>query len=98
MATQTVLAEKTVGLVEFRKKPAEYFGDKPVAVLSNNKTAGYAIGAEAFEQMVELITALAPQLSGNFRPSSARLEEILSQGERAILSASETDLEDFQEH
>lgn len=32
----------------------DYFMDEPVTVLSNNKTAGYMISTELYEQMVEI--------------------------------------------
>ncbi len=38
-----ILAEKSVNITELRKNPAKYFIDQPVAVLSNNRPAGYLL-------------------------------------------------------
>jgi hypothetical protein len=42
-----ILAEKSVNITELRKNPAKYFIDQPVAVLSNNRPAGYLLSASA---------------------------------------------------
>ncbi len=47
-----ILAEKSVNITELRKNPAKYFIDQPVAVLSNNRPAGYLLSASAFEALV----------------------------------------------
>lgn len=97
MATQSVYAEKTVAMSELRKRPADFFDEEPVAVLSNNKTAGYTIGAEAFEKMVLLLESLAPEVRGQFRPGAARLRMIADQGAALLLNASEQELTAFSE-
>ncbi|CAH1388321.1 type I toxin-antitoxin system antitoxin YafN [Candidatus Nitrotoga sp. M5] len=97
MSTQSVYAEKTVALSELRKKPAEFFGDEPVAVLSHNKTAGYVIGAAAFENMVKLLEANLNGVKGQFRPSAARMKAIAEQGAELLLAASEEELFNFSE-
>ena len=95
MTVQSILAEKTVSVTELRKKPCDYFMDEPVAVLSNNKTAGYMISAELYEQMVELIELHSK--TSRFRPSHARLTQIAEHGTERLLAASQEELGDFAE-
>lgn len=97
MAMQTILADKTVSASELRKSPCQFFTDKPVAVLSHSKTAGYMVGAELFEKMVALIEEAYPEVSSAFRPASARLDAIAYQCTELLLSASDNDLDDFEE-
>ena len=94
MSVQLILAEKTVSVSELRKKPMDYFIDEPVAVLSNNKTAGYMVSAAVYEQMVRLIESKSQ--SSQFRPSSVRLATIASLGAEQLLTASEKELADFE--
>ena len=86
MEVQSILAEKTVAVSELRKKPCAYFLDEPVAVLSNNKTAGYMVNAELYERMVRLIENQAG--ISQFRPSSIRLSSIAELGRERLITAS----------
>jgi len=95
MNIQSILAEKTVSVTELRKKPCDYFLDEPVAVLSNNKTAGYMISAKLYEEMVELIESRSK--SSRFRPSQARLTQIAEHSSASLLAASDEELGDFSE-
>jgi len=95
MTVQCILAEKTISVTELRKKPCNYFMDEPVAVLSNNKTAGYMLSAELYEQMIELIGLQSK--TSRFRPSHARLTKIASNGCEQLLAASQNELSDFSE-
>lgn len=96
MTTQTIYAEHTVSITEVRKNPGKYFQETPVAVLSNNRTAGYMVSPELFEQMIKLIESRQQSATSRFRPSHARLEEIAKQGEELLLAAYEEDLKQFE--
>ena len=95
MTIQTIYAEKTVSVTEVRKNPCQYFIEEPVAVLSNNKTAGYMVSKDMFESMLELIDSKLIQ--AKFRLSKDRLKELAALNEEYLLSASDDDLNEFIE-
>lgn len=99
MTTHAILAEKTVSISELRNKPADYFTDEPVAVLSHNKPTGYVIGAETYETMMNVIQQYEKEhaVEGRFRPTAERLREIGERGMRITENATEDDLGDFVE-
>ncbi|GMR20984.1 MAG: type I toxin-antitoxin system antitoxin YafN [Gammaproteobacteria bacterium] len=99
VSTQTILADETVSISELRKKPKEYFTDHAIAVLSNNRTAGYVIGAEAYETLL-MILRQSQQLEtfeGRFRPTAERLREITEKGAKLLENATEEQLGSFSE-
>jgi len=97
MAIQAILAEKTVSISDFRKEPSKYFTDEPIAVLSNNKTAGYVLSPEVFQAMVSLLDNISSENKAKFRPSKARLAIIAKKGAELLIEASDEDLADFTE-
>ncbi|PCJ29758.1 MAG: antitoxin of toxin-antitoxin stability system [Moraxellaceae bacterium] len=98
MNTQAIFAEKTVSVTELRKNPSKYFIEEPVAVLSNNSTAGYVVGKELFESMMLLIEAQTPTVLSAFRPNKNRLASIAEQGAALLLAATDDEPTDFVEY
>src|SRR5690554_5535677 len=93
MSMHVILAEKTVSMTDLRKNPAQYFINEPVAVLSNNKPAGYMVSATVFEQLLKAAEQLGVQtFRSRFRPEETRLKEIAEQGASLLDSASDQDL------
>ena len=99
MATQRIVAEHVVSVTEMRKRPTEFFTDHPVAVLNKNQAAGYMVGKELFESMVDLIRQLQPQETrvAQFQPSASQLKAITTASAQFLASAREKELEDFAE-
>ncbi|WP_096367583.1 type I toxin-antitoxin system antitoxin YafN [Thiohalobacter thiocyanaticus] len=99
MSVQKILADETVSITEFRKRPQAYFTDHAIAVLSNNRTAGYILGAEVYETLLSVLqqSQQFDSFEGRFRPTAARLREIAEQGEKLLEQASEEDLGSFSE-
>jgi antitoxin StbD len=55
---QTIFADATVSMSEFKRNPAAVLrdaGDRPVAVLNHNKAAFYMVGPELMEALIELL-------------------------------------------
>jgi antitoxin YafN len=96
MPLQPIFAEKTVSVTELRKHPSQFFLNEPVAVLSNNKTAGYIIGAALFEKIVHQLEINAATNSATFRPSVARLASIAALGADMLLKTSDEELAGFE--
>jgi antitoxin StbD len=66
-ALETILADKTVSMSEFKKNPAAVLREarnRPVAVLNHNRIAFYMLDPALMEAMIE---ALADQEIGNLR-------------------------------
>ena len=58
MAMETIFADKTVSISSFKAKPAKCVADaanKPLAVLSHNRPAFYALSPELFSQIADLL-------------------------------------------
>ncbi len=99
MTTHRILAEEFVSVSEMRKHPADYFTDHPIAVMNKNQTAGYMVGKDLFESMVDLIKQLQPQetFTAKFQPSITQLKAA-TQGSSAFLAtAKKEELGDFIE-
>ncbi len=96
---ERILAEKSVNITELRKNPAKYFIDQPVAVLSNNRPAGYMISAKVFEELMDLLNENQERghITARFRPSAERLNEITIRAQKLLQDASDTDLTEFTE-
>ena len=92
-----ILAEKSVNITELRKNPAKYFIDQPVAVLSNNRPAGYLLSASAFEALMLAEQEEKKLVKARFRPSAARLEEITRRAEQYLNDMTDDDFNDFKE-
>ncbi len=97
MATEPIYANRTVSITELRKNPKKFFYDEPVAVLSNNKTAGYMVSAEYFEEMLAVIELKAPLFAARFNPTKARLDDIAQQGKALLENIDQQSLNTFEE-
>lgn len=99
MSTQAIFAEQTVSITELRKNPAQYFADEPVAVLSNNKPAGYMVSTAVFEMLVKAMEQQqrTAGFKAGFRPTAARLDAIAARGNELLQDATDADLGEFSE-
>lgn len=55
---QTIFADSTISMSEFKKNPAAVLrdaGNKPVAVLNHNKAAFYMVGPMLMQAMLEAL-------------------------------------------
>ncbi|ROR14578.1 type I toxin-antitoxin system antitoxin YafN [Erwinia sp. JUb26] len=96
---ERILAEKSINITELRKNPAKYFIDEPVAVLSNNRPAGYMVSARVFEALIDLLEEKQGKthITARFRPTAERLNHIADSGQALLESASDKDLTEFTE-
>lgn len=97
MSTSPIYAEQTVSITDLRKSPASYFKSEPVAVLSNNRTAGYIVPAEVYQHMVKMIEQAYPEGRSRFRPSRARLDAIVAEGSELLTNNSPDEVGRFSE-
>lgn len=96
MAAHHIYAEQTVSISELRKNPARFFGEEPVAVLSNNKPTGYLLGAGLYEELLQLLEESQKTSDSRFRPTKSRLNAITRRGEELLLSATKEELNTFR--
>lgn len=92
------LKNRSISL-SYVKNPAKYFIDQPVAVLSNNRPAGYLLSASAFEALMDMLAEQEEKkpIKARFRPSAARLEEITRRAEQYLNDMTDDDFNDFKE-
>ena len=92
-----ILVEKSVSITELRKNPALYLTGEPVAVLSNNRPAGYMMSPVVFEAIMDALLQQekGKEIAGKFRPSAAQLGIIAQRGNDLIANASEEQLSEF---
>ena len=95
MSVQSILPKKTVSVSELRKRPYDYVMDETVAVLSNNKTAGYMLSTKLYESVVKMLGSQTK--TSQFKPFSVRLAVITESGQGLLLDASKEDLIEFSE-
>ncbi|WP_243701620.1 type I toxin-antitoxin system antitoxin YafN [Sodalis ligni] len=88
-----------MNISELRKNPAKYTIDQPVAVLSNNRPAGYMVSAKLVEELMDLLyeNQETGHIAARFRPTTARLNEITTRAQKLLQDASDNDLTKFTE-
>lgn len=94
-ATHKILADETVSVSELKKSPSQYFTDHAIAVLSNNRTTGYVLGAAAYEALVSVLQQCqnVATFPGEFQPTAERMKTITAKGMALLAEASGDDLE-----
>ena len=92
-----ILVEKSVSITELRKNPALYLSGEPVAVLSNNRPAGYMMSPVVFEAIMDALLQheKGKEVAGSFRPSAAQLLSIAQRGNDLLINASDQELSEF---
>ncbi|TXS96188.1 antitoxin of toxin-antitoxin stability system [Parahaliea maris] len=99
MNIQALLAEETISITKLRSQLAKVLQRPgPVAVLSNNETAGYVINAEVFARLVAAAEKGEPGIRAQFQPTSARLREITGRSAELLANASPEQLDEFEAH
>ena len=78
---------------------AKFFIDEPVAMLSNNRPAGYMVSAKVFEEQIDLLEEKQGRIhtAVRFRPGAERLSDIADSGQQLLQNASDKDLTAFTE-
>ncbi len=98
MNTHQILADKAVSVSDARKNLSQYFTDEPVVVLSNNKPAGYMVGAELFEGLMQMVKdGCLPHSVGKFNPSDEEFNKMAAATTEALLKLSDDELGEFYE-
>ena len=94
-ATHTILADKTVSVSELKKSPSKYFTGEPIAVLSNNQTTGYVLGASLYEALVSMLNQCqqSETLPGAFKPTAERMRKITAKGMELLQNATSEDIQ-----
>lgn len=97
MGMNSILAERSVSITDLRKNPGQYFLGEPVAVLSNNRPAGYMIGQELFQELMRLVEQAEGErtITGRFRMSTDALRQIGQRGADLLSDASPKDMEEY---
>ena len=76
---QTLLADMTVSMSDFKKNPAKVLrdaGSQPVAVLSHNKAAFYMVDPSLFEALVDELedAQMMPLIKARYAQRSQAVE------------------------
>jgi antitoxin YafN len=94
-----ILVEKSVSITELRKNPARYLSGEPVAVLSNNRPAGYMMSPEVFEAIIDALQQRekGKEIAASFQPSAAQLRSIAQRGNALIADANDELMSEFSQ-
>ena len=99
MKKKFVWTRESISISEFRKNPNDYFTGHAIAVTSNNRKIGYAIGADTYEQMLSALSQPEQTsfFEGKFRPSAERLQQIARDGAKALEGLTKDDSHKYSE-